>query len=133
MVRHRPERHPEHLPAQVIFCVQGVISPLLAKVYLHWFDKLFYRANGPAGWAKAKLVRYADDFVVLARYQGPALQAWIEEKIEKWLGLEINRDKTRVVDLIKGTEGESGLSGLHSGLPAGGVPEYQLASRLPAG
>ena len=38
-------------------------------------------------------------FVVLARYQGPRLQGWIEEKIEKWLGLEINRDKTRVVDL----------------------------------
>jgi RNA-directed DNA polymerase len=45
------------------------------------------------------LVRYADDFVVLARYQGPRLQGWIEEKIENWLGLEINRDKTRVVDL----------------------------------
>jgi RNA-directed DNA polymerase len=77
----------------------GVISPLLANVYLHWFDKLFHRADGPAHWAKAKLVRYADDFVVLARYQGPRLVGWIEEKIEKWLKLEINRDKTRVVDL----------------------------------
>ena len=77
----------------------GVISPLLANLYLHWFDKLFYRADGPAQWAKAKLVRYADDFVVLARYQTPRLRGWIEEKIEKWLGLEINRDKTRVVDL----------------------------------
>jgi len=77
----------------------GVISPLLANVYLHWFDKLFNRADGPAGWAKAKLVRYADDFVVLARYQGPRLRGWIEAKIEQWLGLEINRDKTRVVNL----------------------------------
>jgi RNA-directed DNA polymerase len=77
----------------------GVISPLLANVYLHWFDKLFHRADGPAQWAKAKLVRYADDFVVLARYQGPKLRGWIEEKIENWLKLEINRDKTRVVDL----------------------------------
>lgn len=77
----------------------GVISPLLANIYLHWFDKLFYRADGPAHWAKAKLVRYADDFVVLARYQTPRLRSWIEEKIEKWLGLEMNRDKTRVVDL----------------------------------
>jgi RNA-directed DNA polymerase len=77
----------------------GVISPLLANLYLHWFDKLFHRADGPAKWANARLVRYADDFVVLARYQGPRLQGWIEEKIEKWLGLEINRDKTRVVDL----------------------------------
>jgi RNA-directed DNA polymerase len=77
----------------------GVISPLLANLYLHWFDKLFNRADGPAAWAKARLVRYADDFVVLAKYQGPRLQGWIEEKIETWLGLEINRDKTRVVDL----------------------------------
>lgn len=77
----------------------GVISPLLANIYLHWFDKLFHRANGPAHWASAKLVRYADDFVVLARYQTPKLIGWIEEKIEKWLSLEINRDKTRVVKL----------------------------------
>jgi RNA-directed DNA polymerase len=45
------------------------------------------------------MVRYADDFVVLARYQGPKLQKFIEEKLETWLGLEINREKTRVVDL----------------------------------
>lgn len=46
----------------------GVLSPLLANVYLHWFDHVFHRTDGPAQWAKAKLVRYADDFVVLARY-----------------------------------------------------------------
>jgi len=39
----------------------GVISPLLANLYLHWFDKVFHRAEGPAQWAKARLVRYADD------------------------------------------------------------------------
>jgi len=77
----------------------GVISPLLANLDLHWFDKLFHRANGPANWAKAKLVRYADDFVVLARYQGPKLQEWIETKLEDWMGLEINREKTRGIDL----------------------------------
>jgi RNA-directed DNA polymerase len=77
----------------------GVISPLLANLYLHWFDVVFHRIGGPAHWAKAKLVRYADDFVVLARYQGPRLRAYIEEKLETWMGLELNRDKTRVVDL----------------------------------
>ena len=39
----------------------GVISPLLSNLYLHWFDKAFHRAGGPAQWAGAKLVRYADD------------------------------------------------------------------------
>jgi len=77
----------------------GVISPLLANLYLHWFDKVFRRAHGPAHWAKAKLVRYADDFVVLARYVSPKLKGFIEAKLETWMGLEINREKTRVIDL----------------------------------
>jgi RNA-directed DNA polymerase len=77
----------------------GVISPLLANLYLHWFDKVFHRASGPAHWAKAKLVRYADDFVVLACYVGPKLRGFIETKLESWMGLEINREKTRVIDL----------------------------------
>ena len=77
----------------------GVISPLLANLYLHWFDKVFHRPDGPAWWAQAKLVRYADDFVVLARYQSPRLGTFIEEKLEAWMGLEINREKTRVVHL----------------------------------
>ncbi len=77
----------------------GVISPLLSNLYLHWFDELFHRDSGPAQWAGARLVRYADDFVVLARYQGDRLTGWIESKLEGWLGLEINREKTRVVNL----------------------------------
>ena len=77
----------------------GVISPLLANIYLHWFDKAFHRVGGPAQWAKAKLVRYADDFVVLARYQSRQLRGFIEGKLEGWLGLVVNREKTRVVNL----------------------------------
>jgi RNA-directed DNA polymerase len=80
----------------------GVISPLLANVYLHWFDKAFHGHKGPAQWAKARLVRYADDFVVLAHYQGPQLVEWIERTLEEWLGLTVNRSKTRVVDLRSG-------------------------------
>jgi len=65
----------------------GVISPLLANLYLHWFDKVFHRLGGPAHWAGAKLVRYADDFVVLAREQTPKLVEWIETKLETWMDL----------------------------------------------
>jgi RNA-directed DNA polymerase len=75
----------------------GVISPLLANLFLHWFDVHFDRE--PAKWAGAKLVRYADDFVVLARYQGERLQASVEGFIEGRMGLTINREKTRIVDL----------------------------------
>jgi RNA-directed DNA polymerase len=77
----------------------GVLSPLLANVYLHWFDHLFQRGDGPVQWAKAKLIRYADDFVIMARYISPQLRNWIEGKLEGWLDLQINRDKTRIVDL----------------------------------
>jgi RNA-directed DNA polymerase len=77
----------------------GVLSPLLANVYLHWFDHVFHRTDGPGQWAKAKLIRYADDFVVLAWYVSPRLRDWIEGKLEGWLGLQINRDKTRILDL----------------------------------
>jgi RNA-directed DNA polymerase len=77
----------------------GVISPLLANLYLHWFDKRFHASDGPAHGDQARLVRYADDFVVMARRQGPRLIAQVETLLEDWLKLKINRDKTRVVNL----------------------------------
>jgi RNA-directed DNA polymerase len=77
----------------------GVISPLLANIYLHWFDDAFHRAGSAAQELGAKLVRYADDFVVLTRQKSDELTSFIEEKIEDWLGLKINREKTRVVNL----------------------------------
>lgn len=75
----------------------GVISPLLANSFLHWFDRAFFSENGPANWAKARLVRYADDFVVMARFIDERIVGYIEEKIEGRLGLVINREKTRVL------------------------------------
>jgi len=87
-------------------CPQGgVISPLLANLYLHWFDKVFHQPDGPVNWANACLVRYADDFVVLARHQSNRLSDWIETKLETWMGLKINREKTQVVNLKE--EGKS--------------------------
>jgi RNA-directed DNA polymerase len=77
----------------------GVISPLLANIYLHWFDAVFHRAGSAAQKAKAVLVRYADDFVVLARRKSTELESFVEEKIEAWLGLKLNREKTRLVNL----------------------------------
>ena len=53
----------------------GVISPLSANLYLHWFDRKFHMASGPGQWADAQLVRYADDFVIMARYVETSLAA----------------------------------------------------------
>lgn len=77
----------------------GVVSPLLANLYLHWFDALFHGPQGPGRWADAKLVRYADDFVVLARQMEWETMEFIESRLEGKFQLEINREKTRVVDL----------------------------------
>ena len=77
----------------------GVLSPLLANLYLHWFDRIFQSKEGPAQWANAALVRYADDFVVLARHIGTRIETFTTEKLEQWLGLKINRQKTRIIKL----------------------------------
>jgi RNA-directed DNA polymerase len=77
----------------------GVASPLLANLYLHWFDALFHGPEGPARKADVKLVRYADDFVALAKQMGTETIEFIESRLEGKFQLEINREKTRVVDL----------------------------------
>jgi RNA-directed DNA polymerase len=83
----------------------GVISPLLSNIYLHWFDTVFHRPDGPGQWARARLVRYADDFVVLAKVRMEDISRFIEAKLEQWMGLQLNREKTRIVDFrTMGTE-----------------------------
>ena len=80
----------------------GVISPLLANVYLHRLDRAFHEeADSPYHFARARMVRYADDFVVMARFMGKRITGWLEEKIESELGLSINRDKTGIVRMNK--------------------------------
>jgi RNA-directed DNA polymerase len=70
---------------------------------LHWFDRVFQSEEGPAKWAKATLIRYADDFVILCRKITPRLERFVSEKIEQWLGLKINRGKTRIYE-VKASE-----------------------------
>jgi RNA-directed DNA polymerase len=100
VVEQQPDGQPPKVSRSQTGTPQGgVISPLLSNIYLHWFDKVFHRKDGPAQWANAKLVRYADDFVVMARYQSRKLAEFIESKLEQWMSLELNREKTRVVHL----------------------------------
>jgi len=77
----------------------GVISPILANIYLHWFDKMFHGLNGPGTWANATLVRYADDFVILAKFMTKRIQKWVENTLNGKFDLAINQDKTKVVSL----------------------------------
>lgn len=74
----------------------GVISPLLANIYLHLFDRAFLSYCRATGLA-ARLVRYCDDFVILMR--GGVKDAVL--KVEWILGrmeLKLNEEKSRVVD-----------------------------------
>jgi RNA-directed DNA polymerase len=85
-------------------CPQGgCISPLLSNIYLHWFDKAFQKTRS-AKTGIAKLIRFADDFVILAKDIGINCCRFVEEKIEGWLGLTINKEKTKVIDLKQGDE-----------------------------
>ena len=88
------------LEAEVAFCVGGVISPLLANIYLHVLDtELARRGLG-------ELVRYADDGVVLCRSAAQARAALdAVGEILASLGLRLHPDKTKVVDLREGREG----------------------------
>lgn len=70
----------------------GVISPLLANLYLNPLDQQM----AAAGW---EMVRYADDFVILCRSEAEAQAALAE--VRQWVseaGLTLHPDKTRVVN-----------------------------------
>jgi RNA-directed DNA polymerase len=85
----------------------GVISPLLANLYLHWFDQEFHSERGPYYWANARMVRYADDFVIMSKYSGRRIQDFAESQLEGRFGLKINREKTRVVKVKPDGAGQS--------------------------
>src|SRR5688500_6975751 len=78
----------------------GVISPLLANIYLHAFDRAW------ATHGVGEVVRYADDFVVRCESRAQAEQAQARAAaLLGELGLRLHPDKTRVVDLREGKEG----------------------------
>jgi RNA-directed DNA polymerase len=87
IVEVKPEDEPQGTPQG------GVISPLLANIYLNPLDWLM---AGPG----FEMVRYADDMVVLCRDQEEAGAAL--EKLREWMagaGLTLHPDKTRTVDM----------------------------------
>ena len=78
----------------------GVISPLLANIFLHALDQAWVaRGHG-------ELVRYADDLVVMCnrRVEAEVALALVRDVLTE-LGLELHPDKTRIVDLREGRNG----------------------------
>jgi RNA-directed DNA polymerase len=79
----------------------GVISPLLANIYLNQLDRIWAARCGQLG----KLIRYADDYVAMCRTESAAREAlrrieWVMNR----LGLKLHPAKTRLVDLRRGKE-----------------------------
>jgi RNA-directed DNA polymerase len=80
----------------------GVISPLLANIYLSAFDRMWQSECSHLG----KLVRYADDFVILCGTESRAKEAL--RRVRLYMGqlrLKLHPEKTRLVDLRQGREG----------------------------
>ena len=88
----------------------GVISPLLSNLYLNEVDRMLERAKAVTRYGKYTAVeyaRFADDLVILV--DAHPRHAWLLNAIQKrlreelaGLHVEVNEEKTRVVDLTKG-------------------------------
>lgn len=78
----------------------GLISPVLANVYLHYVLDLWFKYLKEKGIIKGEvyLIRYADDFVVMFQYKEQAEKFYkmLIKRLAKF-GLEITEDKTRII------------------------------------
>ena len=105
-----------HLKAEVAHCVAGVLSPLLANIALSVLDEHFqtkWDALGPewtrvkhrrAGGPVMKLVRYADDFVIMVHgHRSDAEALWGEvAAVLQPMGLQLSEAKTRLIHIDDG-------------------------------
>ncbi len=72
----------------------GVISPLLANIYMHRYLRA-WRAQGRGESFRARIVNYADDFVILSRGRAAEALAWTRWAMGR-IGLTLNESKTRL-------------------------------------
>src|SRR5499433_3146716 len=89
----------------------GVISPLLANIALHGLETVIsQKFPKRRNVSPPKVVRYADDFVILHEEREMIEQC--REVVKEWLGemgLELNENKTRITHTLETTEGEAGF------------------------
>ena len=87
----------EYIPTEKGTPQGGVISPLLANIFLHEFDKEMTERG-------YKLVRYADDFVVMTKSKRKAKRAYevVKNIIENELKLELHPEKTAITNFGEG-------------------------------
>lgn len=88
----------------------GVVSPVLANIYLHHvLDLWFEQTIKPALRGQALLVRYADDFVLAFEHEAEARRIWQALAVRLQLfGLSLSPDKTRLVKFNRFERDSSG-------------------------
>jgi RNA-directed DNA polymerase len=77
----------------------GVVSPVLANIYLHYvLDLWFERVVGPQQQGRCRMIRYADDFVACFEYrhEAAAFEKALKDRLAKF-GLEVAADKTKTL------------------------------------
>lgn len=107
----------------------GVVSPLLANVYLNALDRAWEDRHGGLG----TLVRYADDLVVLCRTRAQAEAAMAQLRaLLAELGLELAEDKTRLVCVNDDGEGFDFLGFHHRMVDSFSKPGFRFMARWPS-
>jgi RNA-directed DNA polymerase len=81
---------------EITFCVRGVISPLLANLYMNRFLK-YWRITVKGELWKARIITYADDFVILSRGHAKEALEWTRGVMQR-LELTLNEAKTSIKD-----------------------------------
>ncbi|MCD6577689.1 MAG: group II intron reverse transcriptase/maturase [Anaerolineaceae bacterium] len=79
----------------------GVISPLLSNIYLHAFDRIVNNPKGKFAKANIRIVRYADDFVLMGNYYYSREILRYLESLMNRMGLKMNKEKTSILHISK--------------------------------
>jgi len=79
----------------------GVISPLLSNIYLHAFDRIVSNPKGKFAKANIRIVRYADDLVLMGNYYYSKGILNYLDSLMKRMGLTINKEKTSILHINK--------------------------------
>ena len=75
----------------------GVISPLLANIYLHLLDRIVNNPNSLFGKYGIEIIRYADDFVLMGKTIPPEVSEKLHGILTR-MGLSLNETKTRQIN-----------------------------------
>lgn len=75
----------------------GVISPLLANIYMNVLDRIVNNPEGDFSKRGIKMIRYADDFILMSKHINQEVIIKVHNYLDR-MGLTINKDKSKLVN-----------------------------------